>query len=162
MDVEPDRAAGTESDPLYVRRNDAEVPLPLLIRLVGLSFLGYVVLTLIIAWFLWNNSNDHRFADQRAFAAQLASQNEGLTRRLNQARLEQGRRIQTVVAALCADAELRDTVITKQNLAIISLLESVPEPVPPKVQALIDASRDGIRTLEPKGEKDCPLPPGEP
>lgn len=156
------QASGTEHDPLYVKRGDADVPLGLLIRLVGLSFLGYVLLTLLVGGYVWKNQNDKRFEDQRNFAAQLARQNADLTRRLNSNRVAQSKRIQTAVADLCADAELRDTVITNQSAAIVALLQSFPEPVPPKVQNLIDTSRDGIATLEPKGEKDCPLPPEQP
>lgn len=167
VDVDPEngngrQAAGTADDPLHVRREDTEVPLALLIRLVGLTFLGYVVISLIVGGWLWYRQDNARFEDQRQFASQLSVQNEKLTRQLNQARIRQDHKIQTAVANLCASAELRDTVIANQSRAIVQLLQQVPEPVPPTVQALIDASRDGIRTLEPKGEKDCPLPPVNP
>lgn len=167
MDVEPEngngrQAAGTAEDPLHVRREDTEVPLALLIRLVGLTFLGYVFISLLVGGYLWYRQDNARFDDQRAFARQLSEQNEKLTRQLNQARIRQDHKIQTAVANLCASAELRDTVIANQSRAIVQLLQQVPEPVPPTVQALIDASRDGIRTLEPRGEKDCPLPPENP
>lgn len=155
-------AAGTPEDPLHVTRDDQDVPLGLLIRLVGLTFLGYVVMTAGVFWWLTNNQNNARFKDQREFAAQLAQQNTDLTKRLNNNRAAQAKRIQTAVANLCASAELRDTVIARQNTAIVALLETIPPPVPPKVQNLIDASRDGIRTLEPVGEGDCPLPPENP
>lgn len=165
MDVEPPngrQVAGTAEDPLHVRRDGSEVPLSLLIRLVGLTFLGYVVMTLLVAGYLWNRQDNQRFDDQRQFAKQLSQQNEKLTRQLNQARIRQDRKIQTAVANLCASAELRDTVIANQSRAIVGLLRQIPEPVPPAVRALIDASQDGIRTLEPKNEKDCPLPPENP
>ena len=164
MDVEPNgrQAAGTADDPIHVERTAGDVPLSLLIRLVGLSFLGYVVMTLLVAGYLWNRQDNQRFEDQRQFAKQLAEQNASLTRRLNSARIGQDRKIQTAIANLCASAELRDTVIANQSRAIVSLLKQIPEPVPPTVQALIDASQDGIRTLEPKDEADCPLPPESP
>lgn len=167
MGVDPEsgngrQAAGTADDPIHVERNTSDVPLALLIRLVGLSFLGYVVISLSIGAYLWYRQDNARFEDQRAFARQLSEQNEGLTRRLNAARIEQGHKIQTAVANLCASAELRDTVITNQSRAIVALLRQVPEPPPPAVTALIEASQDGIRTLEPKDEKDCPLAPETP
>lgn len=155
------QAAGTAEDPLHVRRDQAEVPLGLLIRLVGLTFLGYVVLTLLVAGYFWNRSDNQRFDDQRAYARQLAVQNANLTRKLNQSRVDQDRKIQRAVADLCANAELRDTVITNQSRSIAALLGQVPDPTKAIVD-LIDASQDAISTLEPKGEKDCPLPPEQP
>lgn len=164
MGVDPDqgRATGTAEDPLHVKRDDVEVPLSLLIRLVGLTFLGYVVMTLLVGGYLWTRQNDARFDSQKELAAQLAKQNEILTRRLNAARVRQDTKIRTTVSELCVNAELRDTVIANQSKAIVSLLQAIPAPIPPKVQALIDVSQDGIETLEPKNEKDCPLPPGSP
>lgn len=129
---------------------------------MGLAFLGYVVISLGFGAYLWNRQDNQRFADQKEFAIQLAGQSAALTRNLNAARIAQDKRIQTAVANLCASAELRDLVIANQSRAIVSLLSALPAPVSPKVQALIDASNDGIRTLEPKGEKDCPLPPETP
>lgn len=156
------QATGTAEDPVHVERNDTDVPLSLLIRLVGLTFLGYVVMTLVVAGWLYTRQNDQRFEDQAGFAKQLAQQNADLTRRLNAARITQDRRIQATVANLCASAELRDTVIANQSRAIVALLRGIPQPIPHTVQDLIDASRDGIRTLEPRNEKDCPLPPENP
>lgn len=156
------QASGTAEDPIHVERTQADVPLGLLVRLVGLSFLGYVVMTLLVGGYLWNRQDSQRFDDQRAFAAQLAGQNAALTRRLNSNRVAQDKRIQGAVADLCASAELRDTVIANQNAAIVALLKQIPPPVPPLVQRLIEVSQDGIQTLEPSDEKDCPLPQGSP
>lgn len=167
MGVEPRepngrQAAGTADDPLHVTRDAQEVPLGLLVRLVGLSFLGYVVVTLLVAGYMWNRQDNQRFEDQQDFAQQLATQNERLIQAVDTKLSSQDRKIKTAIAGLCADAELRDTVIADQNRAIVALLKTVPPPVPPKVQALIDTSQDGISTLEPSNEKDCPLPPETP
>lgn len=156
------QAAGTAEDPLHVTRNgDPEVPLGLLIRLVGLTFLGYVVFTLLVAGFFWNRQDNARFDDQRAFSRQLAQANADLTRKLNAGRVRQDNAIRRAVADLCANAELRDTVITNQSRAIAALLGQVENPSKPIID-LIEASSDAIRTLEPKGEADCPLPPEGP
>jgi hypothetical protein len=133
----------------------------LLVRLVGLTFLGYVAISLLVGGYLWYRQDNARFDDQRAYANKLADANAALTRRLNNNRIAQDKRIQTAVADLCAAAELRDTVIANQSRAIVALLKKIPDP-PETVLNLIDASQDGINTLEPKNEKDCPLPPEGP
>lgn len=166
VDVDPQdsnsrQAAGTAEDPLHVTRNDSEVPLGLLVRLVGLTFLGYVVFSLLVGGYLWYRQDNTRFEDQRAYARQLAQANSDLIQKLNNNRVSQDRKIQTAVADLCASAELRDTVISNQSRAIVALLKQVPNPAQ-TVLDLIDASQDGINTLEPRGEKDCPLPPEQP
>lgn len=154
-------ASGTAEDPIHVERNGGDVPLGLLVRLVGLSFLGYVVVSLSIGGYLLNQQHDARFKDQQELARTLASHNESLTRRLNREQRTTDQKIQRTVADLCANAELRDTVIANQSRAIVALLREIPDP-PETVLNLINASQDGINTLEPKNEKDCPLPPEGP
>lgn len=161
--VDPNhQVTGQAGDPVHVTGNAGpEVPLGLLIRLVGLTFLGYTLLTLLVGGFLWNQQHDARFKDQQAVTTRLAAHNEALTRRLNAEQIVQDRKIRVAVADLCANAELRDTVIANQSRAIAALLRQNPNPTP-YVEALINASEDAIHTLEPKNEKDCPLPPGSP
>lgn len=156
------QVSGSAQDPFHVYRDDdASVPLSLLIRLVGLTFLGYVVISVLIGGFLWNQQHDARFKDQQVLAETLAEHNETLTRRLNAEQRGTDRKVQATVADLCVDAELRDTVITNQSRAIAALLKQVPNQSP-GVVALIEASEDAIRTLEPNDEQDCPLAPGSP
>lgn len=125
---------------------NTQVPLALVIKLFVLGATLAAVLPVAVILFLDRQQTDGRLRE-----------NAALVRTLNNERIARQRAINQFIFEQCVDAEVRDTVNVKTNLAIIRLLRMAPRPSP-AIRNLIRSLEDSVLALEPPGEKDCKPP----
>jgi len=83
--------------------------------------------------------------------------NTTLSRSLNEERINRQKVINKFIYRECIEAEIRDTVIVDQDIAILRILRQVPNKTT-ALNELITTLQDGILALEPPGEQDCTPP----
>jgi len=117
-----------------------------LVKVLLLGFTLSAVLPTVVVLYINHNQTDNRI-----------KANTALSRSLNQERINRQKVINRFIYRECIEAEVRDTVIVDQNLAILNILRRVPNQTP-ALTHLIRTLEDGILALEPPGEQDCTPP----